>query len=57
MAASPIAASAAVLELCQDAVLHESIREQLATLRQEIDRCVKFLPVLKEQLTGAVVPA
>jgi Amt family ammonium transporter len=57
MAASPIATSAAALELCQDAVLQESIRDQLAGLEQEIDRCVKFLPVLREQLAAASVPA
>ena len=57
MAASPIAAAAAALELCQDAVLQESIRDQLAGLRQEIDRCVKFLPVLREQLATATLPA
>ena len=56
MAARPIAASAAALELCQDAVLHESIRDQLAGLWQEIDRCVKFLPVLKQQLATATLP-
>ena len=56
MAASPISSAAAVLELCQDTV-DELIQEHLAGLRQEIDRCVQFLPVLREQLATAGQPA
>jgi Amt family ammonium transporter len=56
MAAKPIAELAGVIERCRDAILGDSIADQLAGLRQEIDRCVGFLPTLRGQLATQCEP-
>jgi PAS domain S-box-containing protein len=54
MAAGPIADAAAAVEHCQKVADDESLREQLSGLRQEIDRCLDFLPQFREQLATTV---